>query len=250
MNQFIIYCVGDSHASFFSGANIIQPTWPEKSIEYYPFFRSARIGPVLAYNLCVEGTKTLGREKLFCFLKKRIPNDRILLSFGEIDCRAHLVKQSEMQKRSIDLVVNECVDRYFSVIKEIQSLNFELLVWNAIPSTTSSTIPDIKDPVFGTCLERNHAARLFNNYLSQLCMKSDIKFLSIFDKLVNSDGLTKMELYMDDVHLSQKAMPLILNALKCLYPNTSFSISPYIRVKQMFLILYRRVTAKFQNILE
>ena len=79
--------------------------------------------------------------------------------------------------------MSECVERYFSVILDIKMMGFELLIWNAIPSTTALTIPDIKDPVFGTCLERNHAARLFNDFLNQRCLKSGIKFISVFDKI-------------------------------------------------------------------
>ena len=88
-----IYCVGDSHVSFFSGVNLIQPLFPEKSIDYYPYFKTARLGPALAYNLCEEGTQSLGREKLFDFLQKRHVSDCILLSFGEIDCRAHIANK-------------------------------------------------------------------------------------------------------------------------------------------------------------
>ena len=63
----VIYCIGDSHVSFFSGKDAIVPCWPFPSEDMIPFFRTFRLGPVLAYNLVKVGTKTRGREALvFC----------------------------------------------------------------------------------------------------------------------------------------------------------------------------------------
>jgi len=118
--KFNIYCIGDSHASFFSGYDRIQLGWPNKTFnKKYFFLKSYRLGPVLAYNLCKFKTRSRGREKLLYILTHLIPlGSKVLFCFGEIDCRAHLLRQSEIQKRDIYDIVRECVDRYFSVIKD------------------------------------------------------------------------------------------------------------------------------------
>ena len=247
MHSPLIYCVGDSHTSFFSGTNNIQPEWPALSTNYYPFFKTARLGPILAYNLCKEGAHNRGREKLFVFLKERTPKDHILLSFGEIDCRAHLVKECYKQQRTLESVVSECVNRYFSVIKEIQTLGFELMIYNAIPSTTSSKIPDIKDPIFGTWSERTNATKLFNEYLCDLCIANKIYFLSIYEKLINLDGSPKKEFFMDEIHLSQRAMPLMLSKLKDDFPDYDFSLLPFFGAKRRTLIFCRRIITKLRK---
>lgn len=58
--KFNIYCIGDSHASFFSGYDRIQPSWPNKSTNKFSFLKNYRLGPVLAYNLCSFKTRSRG----------------------------------------------------------------------------------------------------------------------------------------------------------------------------------------------
>jgi hypothetical protein len=217
-----IYCIGDSHVNFFSGQNEVQQLWPKPSNDVLPYFKTFRLGAILAYNLCKYGTRKKGRELLFVLLDRNVPiqnreippESKLLLCFGEIDCRAHLLKQAEIQKRDITAVVEECVKRYFSVISEIKELGYETLVWNVIPTSRHDHIPNREFPVYGTCLERNHVTRLFNNCLSDICSSTGVEFISIFDELVDEQGLTREEYYFDYIHLSQKAMPLVIEKVK------------------------------------
>lgn len=148
-----------------------------------------------------------------------------MLCFGEIDCRAHLLKQSVRRQKDIENTVKDCVDRYLKVILEIQTAGFSLMVWNVIPSIAKEITHTVKFPVYGTCEERNKITALFNLYLGNLCYRFRIPFISIFDKLVNDAGLTRTEFYLkDEQHLSQKAMPLALfefnkNGILCGYEN-------------------------------
>lgn len=210
----IIYCIGDSHVSFFSGLDGVQPCWPIVGNDVISFFRTYRLGPVLAYNLCEINTTTKGREALFSVLDTIPCGSTILLCFGEIDCRAHLLKQSVRRQKDIENVTKDCVDRYLRVILEIQTAGFSLIVWNVVPSIVKEIAHTVKFPVYGTCEERNRITALFNLYLSNLCYRFRIPFISIFDRLVDTEGLTLSEFYLKDgQHLSQKAMPLAISAL-------------------------------------
>ena len=211
----VIYCIGDSHVSFFSGTDKIQPLWPEASNDILSQFKTFRIGPVLAYNLCENDTKTKGREKLFDVIATAVPPEAtILLCFGEVDCRAHLLKQAEVQKRDINDTVRECVDRYFLCIKEVLALGHELLIWNVIPSTRHVKITNEEFPVYGTCAERNRVTKIFNECAQRLCKQTGCSFISIYDQLVDNQGSTQMEYFKDSIHLSQKVMPWVLKKIK------------------------------------
>ena len=133
----MIHCIGDSHTSFFSGSNRIQPIWPKESNNKIPLFRTYHIGPTLAYNLCNSGTHTNGREKLFKIIEGINKNDFVLLSFGEIDCRVHIAKQAYLQNKSIDDIIKECVKRYFSVILKIKDFGYKIILWGVIPTSPS-----------------------------------------------------------------------------------------------------------------
>lgn len=222
-----IYCIGDSHACFFSGKDIMLPVWSNSLFRrivrnairffspstHFPFV-VYRLGPVLAYNLCKSGTTTRGREKLFKVLKNEIPkNSHVMFCFGEIDCRAHLLKQAEKQSLSVDEVVQTCVSRYGSVLKEVQELEYNPLIWNVIPSTILNRNQYHEFPTYGTFEQRNEVTRIFNHYLKIQAEKSNIPFISIGKNLLDEKGSMKLEYTNDQIHLNQNAMPLAIKAL-------------------------------------
>lgn len=218
-----IHCIGDSHASFFSGREKMQPEWPKRSDDRWPFFRSYRLGPTLAYNLCRSGTSSRGREKLLDVLHRRVrPGDRVLLCFGEIDCRAHLIRQSQARGMSAGELARECVDRYFQVIEEIKAQGFQAMVWNVLPPTTLM-IDEGAFPVAGSFDERMVVTRLFNAFLVQRCDQAGVPFVSIFDALLGPDGAPDHSYFLDRIHLGPQAIALAVDALAPICPEIDFS---------------------------
>ncbi|MBU3915657.1 hypothetical protein KKA14_09000 [bacterium] len=215
----LIHCVGDSHTNFFSGYDAPQPEWPGEGIRNrYDFFRCYRIGPVLAYNLCDVNTTMRGREKLLLLLEQLQSGSHVMFCFGEIDCRAHIVLQSQKQNKPTLEIVKKAVSRYFSVIREVRAMGFHPLIWNVVPSAPSDINAKILLPsqylFHGTCEERNSVTRQFNTYLKDLAGSENIFFLDVFDYLMNEDGSVKREYYRDEIHLGQQAMPLVLENIR------------------------------------
>lgn len=213
-----IYCIGDSHVSFFAGENKIQPNWPKPASNLLPLFRVFRMGAALAYNLCEYGTKMRSKEALSFLLERQAqptiipPQSTLLFCFGEIDCRAHILKQQSIRKCELTAIVDDVVERYFSVMEHYYQMGYPIVAWNVVPaSRNESKNPEY--PSVGTCEERNVVTRLFNAELSRLCNKKGLLFLDIFDRLLAPDGLPDMKYYMDGIHLSQAAMPIVLKEL-------------------------------------
>ncbi len=221
----VVYCIGDSHVCFFSGQDRIQPDWPAKSDDQLPWFKTYRIGSSLAYNLTRHGTQTRGRERLFEVLDMRVPvGGFVLLSFGEIDCRAHLVKQSRMRGLPIEKVVEVCLDEYFKVVREIVARGFRVIVYNVVPSRLRTTGGGaLKDAdafvTTGSWRERNHASRLFNDGARLRCESCDALFLENFPHLVDGQDKTIQWYFWDSIHLSQRAMPVTLERFRALCPQ-------------------------------
>ncbi len=232
--EFVIHCIGDSHVNFFNGYDKAQVD-PETNMikSKYPFFKTYWIGPVLAYNLCRKNTTTKGREKLFLLLEYIPKGSNLMFCFGEIDCRAHIVLQAEKQGREPSEIVKNVVDRYFKVLKEVQDMGYKIIVWNVIPSapTDVNTWISVSDEYLfhGTCQERNHVTKLFNTYLKSLVEPEGMFFLDFFDKLMNEDGSVKTEYYCkDDIHISQKVMPIVLDLLKKEYREIESSFKAFL----------------------
>ena len=218
-NRDIIHCIGDSHVSFFSGKDAIHPLWPLHVGERMPF-KTYRLGPSLAYNLCELNTTTRGREFLLMLLGLLPRQSNILLVYGEIDVRSHIGKQAFIQKRQEKELTEECADRYFRVIMEIKKMGFNVGVWGVHPSNDLDSSPENPYPAYGTCEQRNVITRLFNNCMDTLCMNNDIIFVSIFEDLIDPQLRPNEEYYFDKIHLSQRAFPLALSKIKAAYGIT------------------------------
>ena len=114
----------------------------------------------------------------------------------------------------------ECVGRYAQLFDLKEKCGIRLLVWN-VPASSREDVESGEYSTYGSCVQRNETTRLFDRMLEEECRKRQIVFVSIFDKLVDEEGLTKTWYYADPVHLSQRAMPLIfeeLRRLKALTP--------------------------------
>jgi len=155
----------------------MQPLWPKKSADIIPLFKTFRIGAVLAYSLSKYDSSLKGRELIKVLLDRKIPreyrqippNSNVLLSFGEIDCRAHIIRNGIKWKRDVETIIEDTVGSYFSVIYEIKELGYNPIVWGVIPSGHRKRFAENKEfPAFGTCQERNYITKLFNNYLKRL----------------------------------------------------------------------------------
>ena len=208
----MIICLGDSHSSVFSKEERIISQWPEKEFRLLSKFKPVRIGPATAYNLNKKITllnSVLNRTFYF-------RNSFVLFCFGEVDIRAHIINQSELQKRDVELVIKECVDRYISTVVDVKPIRkIRKSIFSPIASWSEEK--PYNGPSFGTNIERNNITMIFNRYLEKKCLENNITFISIFEEMLNKDGTTNAD-FLDDygtgIHLNQLSMPLILKKLK------------------------------------
>lgn len=210
-----IFCIGDSHVSVFANNynkagddyNIDKNIWYKlKDYEVY----SCRLGPYLAYN--INDKIDIFYEKLN---EKTINNDKdyILVAVGEIDCRAHIKKQSEKQNKDISKIIEEIVDRYIIFLKKLNTKYNNIAVWNIIPPNKNQRNSKIF-PTYGTYTERRNIHEAFNDYLKKNCIIYNFKYISIYDNLV-TEKYTKSEYYMDGLHLSSPTIiDVILDVFK------------------------------------
>ena len=229
----MIYCLGNSHASIFSGAppcgNLVGKKNQNKDgvgdacdpNPSYPQLRTVYLGGALSYNFTTKYLPNvyhwidrLGASK---------ENDILLFCVGEIDCRWHLPKKSEtlgIDKRD---VVVECVDRFFESFKILKSEGWRVIVCGTQPTTIlpGLGIPDLDDqryngePRWGDCSFRNEICKIWNDYMSEKCDKNKIPFVSIYDRLVDEDNITKTEYFKDYCHLIyDKCLPMFIEELE------------------------------------
>lgn len=204
----MIHCIGDSHSSIFSGTEVMQPVWPMRSSDKLKNFRSYRIGPATAYQL---ESKIPILNQIVNLLDKE--KDSLLFCFGEVDIRAHLKKQIDLQKKSVKEIVKECVDRYIRTILYYKSLGINVMVWGPIASWDITN--PYSGPSFGSCLERNEITKEFNDYIKSLCEVYSIPFFTIYYDMLLPNGKTNTY-YLDKtgIHLNDNSLELIKHTFK------------------------------------
>jgi hypothetical protein len=96
----------------------------------------------------------------------------------------------------------------------LKESGYNVIGWGGHASTNRGHSDDPDNPIYGNCINRNDISLYWNNELKARCENANIKFVSIIEKLIDSRGFTKMEYYMDDYHLTQKAMPMTIEAFQ------------------------------------
>lgn len=194
-----INAVGDSHISCFSFYNNLQHY--EHSFEN---FKSYRHTGMLAYNL-------LTKTELHETVSKLDKQESLLISFGEVDCRAQVKNRTNLSNKSAFEIIDEILNRYFEYI---DSLDFsEKIVFSIIPEMVEfpyqyyyeNHLQDFDCPR-GTFDERTLYKNYFDSKLKEICLQKKYIYVSIYNYIKNSPNLYRL----DDIHVHpQKVMYLI-----------------------------------------
>ena len=196
MENIVINCIGDSHVSIFNGSDM-----PSESIngscpsDRIPYFRTHRVGAYLAWS--IGDDKHEGHASTLNTSTEFIQKDLYtLFSFGEIDCRTHLIPQSERTNKTLEEVTVECVNKYFNgfILKVLNERNHKKIICYGPPPSTDS------DTFKGTKEQRNFCCKTFNEHLRSLCADNNITFWTIYKDILNEDWSVKGNLYYDGIH--------------------------------------------------
>jgi hypothetical protein len=210
-----VVVIGSSQSLFFTGNEELY------YIPLDPFIKDAYFGNDKLENFCVwhliaatayglrkKGSQSAAREKVEKLLNSKMlnKNARILCCFGTVDLRVHVLKQAELQKTSVENVVDQTINNYIEFLLFLKKQGLGVFVWAPIPSQIDDPEINSKLPCYGSEIDRNRATEIFNKKLEACCRNSGIGFISIFRHLINDDYTTKREFMISDgVHLSQKA---------------------------------------------
>lgn len=211
-----IYVVGDSHVRFLAGRDEISGAKAaEGGVKWYEDIVQnligVHLGASLAYGIGRHGSQTKSTEKIERLLENgTIPKGAdIMFSFGEIDCRSHVVRQSELQGVSIDQVVAGLCDGVIAYMDRLASAGYAMHCWGVVAPSWIETNADPRFPISGSFEQRKHATALYNARMRALCSERGYGFLSVEHSLYDEVGMTNRNFYCDHIHLSQAARPLL-----------------------------------------
>jgi hypothetical protein len=166
-----------------------------------PIFKFCWLGPVIAYNFYEHHF-----EKVKEYLKSvNKETDYIMFVVGEVDCRYHLPKQADEQKKSDDVIVRECVERFNRVYDELKG--YKIIITSTHPTTTEGhSMTNLDRPIYGDMKRRNNISILWNKYMEEYANQNKIPYLSLYKHLVDENNNTKMEYFFDYCHLNSDSI--------------------------------------------
>ncbi|MDB6080446.1 MAG: hypothetical protein JWO82_4193 [Akkermansiaceae bacterium] len=222
----LLHCIGDSHAMFFSGAErmrfirygsvgLWRRRYINRSLDLLPCFRVFHTGPSTAWKAAEFGSSTRNREKIEWLLKKTVPHgSRVLLSFGEIDCRIHMPKQV-LAGKTVSEVVEATAAHFLPLVRRVVELGFDTTVWGVAQiSPRLESDPRLALPAAGPVELRNEITYAYNAALGRLCEAAKIRHVSLAGTFHTASEPMPEECFYDGVHLSQVVMPHALQALQ------------------------------------
>lgn len=211
-----VICIGDSHAAFFSGLHTFQYIWPEPSPQWLPHVSGHYIASSLAFSLNRRNTTERGLEKLEAFLSSKdlVRGSSVMLSFGEIDLRNHVIGQSIAQNRPVEEIVGDCVESYRTAVERVLAAGHRAMIWAPPASRPDGAAYGHMFPTTGNEVERNAATRSFIQAMRAAMAPIGVPVISIFDEMISENLRTDGRYFMDSCHLNMAATPLAIAAMR------------------------------------
>lgn len=212
----VIYIIGDSHTNFFGGNETLYwqkiegiPEEIDDGRDAYPLFKIFHFGPRLAFSADKEGSNGRVVEKTRYLAESGMlpAKASVMVSLGEIDCRVHVKKQSELQNKTVENIIDDILVHYENYLKMLQGYGYNVICWGPVASQKECEV-DPAYPRYGSEEERNEITEIFNRKLKNFCSANSMGFSTLFYEMIDSDYKTKPEfLSADGVHLSQRVLP-------------------------------------------
>ncbi len=195
----LIHVIGDSHVIPFRGS--------------MPFL-AHHLGAATAYNLIKKDSSTRSNEKLFKIIDKLGKNDIAMLCFGEIDCRIHIYYQHKKSdgRYSVEDLINRTIANYGEIMWQLKQRGINFFIHCVSPATEVGN--EYKYPFYGTPEIRSRINRAFNERLKAFCAENGYRFIDIYDKVADRNGLMLKEYAGDEIHLNKKAVKLARTELR------------------------------------
>jgi hypothetical protein len=221
-----VYVVGDSHTLFFSGENGMtqvkhrrvgfwRPRHITRGLDLLPCFETRHLGPTTAWRAFDYGSSTRAREKIDALVRSEWrPGTRVLLSFGEIDCRCHIPKTA-LEGKPFERAVRETVERFFRLVMHLLSRELNVAVWGpAMVTIADQAFPGNPLPTVGPFALRAEVVRAYCQELKQSCDAKNVSCVCLAGTYHDWQHPAEPDCFLDGCHLSQKRMAQALSALK------------------------------------
>jgi hypothetical protein len=204
----MIHVIGDSHVSVFTGLHGVCPRYDEARSQAMPGFRVWHVGAYLAFSVSRAGHEA--RRRVRACLAHAPAGARLLMCFGEIDCRNHVVKRAAGDRR-ISGVAAGVARAYVRAAARLA--RGRDLAFMDVPPPTVAQHGNTIQPTQGTFAQRRRAVEAFNRAMKREARAVGARVVSAGDELATREGEPNPAYFADGVHVDPRALPVLLAAL-------------------------------------
>jgi len=221
----VVYCLGDSHTMFFAGTERLgfihyrrtgwwSPNWINRGLDLLPLFRTFHVGAATAWRAPDHGSSTRAREKIELLIRRGdVPRGaKLLLSFGEIDCRVHLPRAIQGGK-PMDDAVRATAEQFLRLPDWLRAQGFDVLIWAPPHVLPKDEDLDAAFPFVGTWEFRRDITLAYLDALHDRCRAENFPVASLYGHYHPADRKIPEGFCHDGIHLSQRLMPLALKKI-------------------------------------
>jgi lysophospholipase L1-like esterase len=198
--QTALVAIGDSHCKFWSGNDaVFEP-------DRIPGIVTCHVGPALAWNLIERNSSTRSGQsarRALSDLSAQGYDCWVLLCFGEIDLRAHVLKRAGDVRANLAALV----ERYLDFVASAKRIHPKIALWGPGASQPEGSAENPEFPSAGSEAARNEATAIFTMLLTERARAMGVPVLSLLPLLVDERNRSRRELLYDGCHVSQALMP-------------------------------------------
>ena len=218
---------GDSHTAVWDGFLIGKGPSGIK----FPLLEQIYLGSALAYNLADDdgGPGKWGQIILGYLAENRAKCSAVMLSFGEIDIRKHVIRRAIQGNLSIEDTVRIIADHYIRFVDLLRHrFSVPVFLWGPVASAADFGAWNPGAPNCGSEVERNVATRTFHSLMRAHCRQREgVHFISILDKLMTLDLRTKVQFLDDGCHLGIEGLELGIEAIRAVIRDKGLDLPDY-----------------------
>lgn len=195
-----IHVIGDSHTKIFR--------------QRRPF-RTYHVGPSTAYKLASDHSTFHSKQRLFRVVRWAVRrDDRVILVFGEIDCRIHIYNtyMKNEKRQAISELIGDTITRYGGVLDTLKRAGVNLFVYSVPPVGEAENIFGYTH--YASIKTRSAINREFNALLNDRCTENGYEFIDVYSKVVDENGLIVKEYEGDEVHLNDMVVDIVLEQMQ------------------------------------
>jgi tetratricopeptide (TPR) repeat protein len=202
-NQNQMYFISESHCFSSSGATV-----KYKGIDYQ--MRSRFIRGTKIFHLINEEQNKY-KVSLATLLKGLPDSSKVVLGFGEIDCRNNegIFKHCIKTEKDFHNFIEKMLNNYIELLQNLtQENNLELIVYG-VPAPHPTLVFELElsqQAVFKAIISH------VNLTLAKYCKRNNISFLDVY-KLTSEGGVSNLSYHIDLFHVKPETIAELFNRL-------------------------------------